>query len=85
MRSHMLIASVSALSVSSAAVAEPAKVPVQKAAQPADRPAEVLVASVDTDRPELVAAQDSGAPAKRVRKARVNSCRCGGDQPPQAE
>lgn len=84
MRAHLLIAAAAALTLASTAVAEPAKAPVQKAAQPADRPAEVLVASVDTGRPELASAQDSGAPAKRVRKARVNSCRCG-DQAPQAE
>lgn len=78
MRAHLLMLATAALSVATAAVAEPAKAPVQKAAQPSNRPAEVLVASVDNVRPEVASAvQDSGAPVKKVRKARVNSCRCG--------
>ena len=86
MRAHLLMLATAALSVATAAVAEPAKAPVQKAAQPNNRPAEVLVASVDTVRTEVPsAAQDSGAPVKRARKARVNSCRCGGDQAPPSD
>lgn len=77
MRGHILMLATAALSVATAAAAEPAKAPVQKAAQPS-RPAEVLVASVDDVRAgAAAAAQDSGAPVKRARKARVNSCRCG--------
>lgn len=83
MRARLLIVATAALSVATAAVAEPAKTPVQNAAQPNNRPAEVLVASVDTARPgAAAAAQDSGAPVKRARKARVNSCRCGDQTPP---
>jgi len=83
MRAHMLIAATAALAVATAAPAEPPKAPVQQAAQPADRPAEVLVASVENVRPEIsAAAQDAAAPPKRARKARVNSCRCGDQSPP---
>ena len=85
MRAHLLIAATAALSVATAAVAEPAK-PVQKAAQPSNGQAEVLVASVDNVRPEAAApAKDSGAPVKRARKARVNSCRCGDQAAPASE
>ena len=78
MRGHLLMLATAVLSVATAAAAEPAQQPVQKAAQPNTRPAEVLVASVDDVRsPVAAAAQDSGAPVKRARKARVNSCRCG--------
>ena len=83
MRVHLLIAATTALSMAAAAVAEPPKAPVQNAAQPNNRPPETLVASVDNVRPAPDAsAQDSGAPVKRARKARVNSCRCGDQAAP---
>ena len=78
MRARLLMVAVAGLSFAAVAVAEPVKAPVQKAAQPDNRPTEVVVASASDVRPE-VAATDA-APVKRVRKARVISCRCG-DQP----
>ena len=78
MRAHLLVVAIGGLSLAAAAVAEPAKAPVQKAAQPDTRPAEVVVASADNARPAAAASgQDAAAPVKRARKARVNSCRCG--------
>ena len=78
MRAHLLIVAVGGLSLAAAAAAEPAKAPVQKASQPDNRPTEVVIASADTVRPDVaVGTPDGAAPVKRVRKARVNSCRCG--------
>lgn len=78
MRGRLLAVGAAGLFIAAAAFAEPAKAPVQKAAQPADRPAEVVVASVDTVRPTVTAGdQADSAPAKKVRRARVVSCRCG--------
>ena len=81
MRVRLLVAAFAGLSFAAAAVAEPAKAPVQKAGQPADRPVELVVASADTVRAAEVAETQPDAPAKRERKARVTTCRCG-DQPP---
>jgi hypothetical protein len=80
MRARLLIMAVTGLSLAAAGAAEPVKAPVQKAAQPDNRPTEVVVASASDARPEMAAATPDGASVKRVRKARVNSCRCG-DQP----
>lgn len=79
MRGHLLVVGAAGLFLAAAAaVAEPAKAPVQKVSQPADRPAEVVIASVDTVRPPATAGdQGAAAPAKKVRRARVISCRCG--------
>lgn len=77
MRARLLIAAVAGLSLAAAGAAEPVKAPVQKSAQPDNRPAEIVVASASDIRPEVAAATPAGAPVKRVRKARVNSCRCG--------
>lgn len=78
MRGHLLAAGAAAFLFAGAAIAEPAKAPVQKAAQPADQPAEVVVASVEANRPEVAAADQANAtPAKKARKPRVISCRCG--------
>ena len=80
MRARLLMVAVAGLSLAAVAVAEPVKAPVQKAAQPDNQPVEVVVASAADVRTEVAAATPDQAPAKRVRKARVNSCRCG-DQP----
>jgi len=78
MRGHLLAAGAAALFLAGAAIAEPGKAPVQEAAQPAERPTEVVVASVDAGRPDVAATgQGAAAPPKKVRKARVISCRCG--------
>jgi hypothetical protein len=80
MRARLLLVAVAGLSLAAVAAAEPAKAPVQKAAQPDNQRVEVVVASAAEVRPEMASATQDGAPVKRVRKARVNSCRCG-DQP----
>jgi hypothetical protein len=80
MRARLLMVTVAGLSLAAAGAAEPVKAPVQKAAQPANQRVEVAVASASDVRPETAAASPDAAPMKRVRKARVNSCRCG-DQP----
>ena len=80
MRAHLLIAAAAGLALAAAGAAEPVKAPVQKAAQPDNQRVEVVVASASDVRPEVASATPDAAPVKRVRKARVNSCRCG-DQP----
>lgn len=82
MRARLVIAAISGLSVATAVAAEPAKAPVRKADQAAEQPVEVVVAAADEIRtPTASADQATAAPAKRARKARVTTCRCG-DQPP---
>ena len=78
MRARLLVGAVAGLSVAAAGAPEPAKAPVSKAQQPADKPVAVVVAAVE-EVPAPVAAdeQPAAAPAKRARKARVTSCRCG--------
>ena len=73
----LLIASLAG-SVSSAAIAEPAKPPAAPtAAQPArSRPPQVLLASAEQAQ-SAATASNQPAPAKRPRTARVTSCRCG--------
>ena len=82
MRARLLMVGIAGVSFAAAVAAEPVKAPVQKAAQTDSRPAEVVVASADEVRQAATpTATEAAAPAKRQRKARVNSCRCGGDQP----
>lgn len=82
MRAHLLIVAVSGLSLATAAVAaEPAKAPVRTADQPADQAVPVVIAAADEVRTPAAADQQGAAPAKRERKARVTTCRCG-DQTP---
>lgn len=81
MRARLLIVSVAGLSLAAAAAAEPAKAPVRKADQPADQPVELVVAAADQVRTPAAAEQQSAAPAKRERKARVTTCRCGDKTP----
>ena len=77
MRAHLLIVAVAGLSFGAAVAAEPAKAPVRKAEHPVERPSPVVVAAVDEVRTAPVADQAAAAPAKRERKARVTTCRCG--------
>lgn len=77
MRGRLFAVGAAGLFVTAAALAEPAKAPVQKAAQPADQRAEVVVASADNVPAATNGANQAAAPAKKVRKARVISCRCG--------
>ena len=81
MRARLLIVAVSGLSFAAAVAAEPSKVPVRKADQSAEQPVEVVVASADQVRAPA-AAEEASVPAKRERKARVTTCRCGDQTPP---
>ena len=81
MRARLLLVAVSGLSFAAAAAAEPAKAPIRKAEQPAEQAAPIVIASAEEVRTP-VTGQDSGAPAKRERKARVTTCRCGGEATP---
>ena len=75
------VIAIAALAIAGAAAAEPSKAPLQNAAQPAGR-APVVIASaspVATSTP--TAGTSAATPAKRVRTARVSTCRCGGQAP----
>lgn len=64
------------------AAAEPAKAPVRNAAQPVEAKPVVVMASAGTVASHApIAEAQAPAPAKRVRTARVSSCRCGGQTP----
>lgn len=80
MHGRLLIVAVSGLFVAAGASAEPAKAPVRKADQPAKQAAPIVIASAEEIRSQP-SDQQSAAPAKRERKARVTTCRCG-DQAP---
>ncbi len=80
MRAHLLVLALAGASLSVAAFGEPVKLPVHKAGQPADKAAPVVVASADGEAtpPE---AEQQASPAPKPRRARVTSCRCGGQNP----
>jgi len=86
MRNVHGITALIAASLATAAAAEPAKAPVQQADRPPAASTIAVVASAEPVRaPEIIAAeQRDAAPAKRVRTARVTTCRCGGQAPPPA-
>ena len=73
-----LTVAIAMLSLSAAALADPAKAPVHKADQPANQAPSVEIASAD-DAADVATEQQQPAadPAKPVRHARVTSCRCG--------
>lgn len=77
MRGHLIAAGAAGMLFTAAALAEPVKAPVREAARPGDQRAEVVVASADNIRPAATSSDQGAAPAKKVRKARVISCRCG--------
>lgn len=82
MRVRLLIVALSGLSLATAAgAAEPVKVPVRTADQPADQDVPVVIAAADEVRTPPGANRQAAAPAKRERRARVTTCRCG-DQTP---
>lgn len=83
MRVRQFAIAIAATALASAATAEPAKAPLRNAGQPAEtQPPVVVVASAEPLRtPAAVAEAQKPAPAKRVRTARVSSCRCGGQTP----
>lgn len=79
MRARQFVIAIAAAAIAGAVSAEPPKAPVRNADQPANTQPPVIVASADAVRTPIgVAAAQSTAPAKRVRTARVSSCRCGG-------
>lgn len=82
MRAHLLIVALSGLSLATAAAAaEPAKVPVRTADQPADQEVPVVIAAADEARTPAGAERQAAVPAKRERRARVTTCRCGSQTP----
>lgn len=81
MRARLLIAAFAGLSFAAAASAEPVKAPVRNANQHAEQGVNVVVAAADDIRTPATAEHKADAPAKRERKARVTTCRCG-DQTP---
>jgi hypothetical protein len=81
MRACLLIAAIAGMSFAASASAEPVKAPVRNANQPAGQGVTVVVAAADDIRTPATAEQKAEAPAKRERKARVTTCRCG-DQTP---
>ena len=80
MRAHLLVLALAGASLSAAALGEPAKPPMHKAEQPADKAAPVVVASADAQATPAEA-EAQPAPAPKPRRARVTSCRCGGQNP----
>ena len=86
MRVRQFVIALAAAALGSAATAEPPKAPVRNAGQPAQAQPPVVVASAEQVRTpapvaEAQAQAEAPAPAKRVRTARVSSCRCGGQTP----
>lgn len=82
MRARLLIVALSGLSLATAAAAvEPAKVPVRTADQPTGQEVPVVIAAADEVRTPAAAEQQAAAPAKRERRARVTTCRCGNQTP----
>ena len=84
MHVRFVLIAVAMVTSSSAFAAEPAKPPVQPAAQPQPAPAQVVLASADDVRAPLASDQQAPTPAKRPRIGRVTTCRCG-DQPAQPD
>ena len=80
MRARLLVLALAGASLPVAAIGEPAKLPVHKAEQPAGKAAPVVAASSDAEATPSEAAQQS-TPAPKPRRARVTSCRCGGQNP----
>ena len=82
MRVRQFVIAVAAASIATAAAAADPTGPARNSAQPAELQAPVVVASAEPVRSPAVLAQGAApAPAKRVRTARVSSCRCGGQTP----
>jgi hypothetical protein len=82
MRARLLIFALSGLSLATAAVAaEPAKAPVRTADQPTDQDVRVVIAAVDEVRTPAGVDRQAAAPAKRERRVRVTTCRCGEQTP----
>lgn len=72
------------LMLATAVAAEPPKPAATDSAKPADRPAPMMLASADQIRTPAAGEQaQSSVPAKRLRAARVTTCRCGGQSADQ--
>lgn len=82
MRVRQFVIAVAAAAISVAASAEPSNTPVRNPVEGAQTQAPLVVASAQPVRtPSGIAEAQSAAPAKRVRTARVSTCRCGGQTP----
>ena len=81
---YLMIASAAALVATGVSAAEPSKPADKPAAHPAnDRPAEVVLASAEQlPTPAAVDQAQATTPVKKPRAARVTSCRCAGQTPP---
>ena len=79
MHARFSVIAAAALTVTTVAVAQPAKAPPPAAAHAPGHPKPVVLASADRLPGAEGAPQASPAPAKR--HARVTSCRCGDPQP----
>jgi hypothetical protein len=75
-----LVTAAAILSFSATGSAEPPKAPVRKAEQPAGQQPVVIAAANETPQPVAGNAGVS-TPEKPVRRARVTTCRCGGQDP----
>ncbi|HET9811088.1 MAG TPA: hypothetical protein VFP53_05265 [Sphingomicrobium sp.] len=81
MRACLLVAIAVVLPLGGANAAEPVTTPPAKAGQPAEKTAPVVVASLDQAPAEAAAAPQAQPAAKRARKGRVTTCRCGEQHP----
>ena len=79
MRVRSLTVAIAMLSISTAALADPAKAPVHKADQPSTQQPSVEIASADDTAADAATVQQQPVadPAKPARHARVTTCRCG--------
>ena len=79
MRARLLVLAIAGASLPVAAFGEPVKLPVHKAEQPAGKSEPVVVA--ESDAAATPALAERSTPAPKPRRARVTSCRCGGQNP----
>ena len=76
------VIAIAAAAVAAGAQTEPTKAPVRNGERAAEVPAPVVVASAETVKsPAPIAETQAPAEQKRVRKARVSTCRCGVQTP----
>jgi hypothetical protein len=86
MTARLMVIAVATLSLSAfAGAAAPNAVPADTNRAPS-RPADLVLASAEAvHAPDQVQAQPQAAPVKRVRVARVTTCRCGDPAAPTSE
>lgn len=75
-----LVIAAAALMFAAPGLSEPAKTPATDPAHPAARPVEVVLASAEQVRSPAATADETAAPVKRPRVARVTTCRCADQQ-----